>query len=155
MSACVCYLLFLLPSVESSFIPRILYNCFQVQTVLMTPPDLYTWRRCHLQYGQRDTVLPRRIPYLKLKYVPDFVCLPPFFPLLLHCDAYILMFARLFIFLKRKSKAHLTEACELVGPGGPSPSAAEEQDVVLELGNLWYNRHVLCSSKARKQTTLH
>lgn len=46
-----------------------------------------------------------------------------------------------------QARAHLAEACELVGPGGPSPSTADEQDVVLELGNLWYNRYLLCESE--------
>lgn len=46
-----------------------------------------------------------------------------------------------------QAKAHLSEARELVGPDGPSPSPAEEQDIVLELGTLWYIRHALCSSK--------
>ncbi|CAM9680052.1 unnamed protein product, partial [Scytosiphon promiscuus] len=46
-----------------------------------------------------------------------------------------------------ESKKLLTEACELVGHGGPFPSAAEEQDVVLELGNLWYNRYCLLSDE--------
>ena len=41
------------------------------------------------------------------------------------------------------------EACELVGPGGPFPSPVEEQDVVLELGNLWYHRYLLLAEKAR------
>lgn len=39
------------------------------------------------------------------------------------------------------------EACELVGPGGRFPSPLEEQDVVLELGNLWYHRYVLLTEK--------
>lgn len=39
------------------------------------------------------------------------------------------------------------EALELVGPVGPSPSPVEEQDVVLELGNLWYNRYILCDEQ--------
>eukprot|EP00752_Nemacystus_decipiens_P003472 g3207.t1 len=46
-----------------------------------------------------------------------------------------------------ESKNYLTEACELVGPDGPSPSPAEEQDVVLELGNLWYNRYLACDAQ--------
>ncbi|CAN0209763.1 unnamed protein product, partial [Hapterophycus canaliculatus] len=44
-----------------------------------------------------------------------------------------------------QSKRLLSEACDLVGHGGPFPSPAEEQDVVLELGNLWYNRYCLLS----------
>lgn len=39
------------------------------------------------------------------------------------------------------------EACELMGPGGQFPSPLEEQDVVLELGNLWYHRYVLLTEK--------
>lgn len=39
------------------------------------------------------------------------------------------------------------EARELVGPVGPSPCPVEEQDVVLELGNLWYNRYILCDEQ--------
>lgn len=34
-----------------------------------------------------------------------------------------------------------------MGHGGPFPSPAEEQDVVLELGNLWYNRYCLLSDE--------
>lgn len=51
--------------------------------------------------------------------------------------------------LPTKSKAHLMEACELVEPGGPSPSPSEEQDVVLELGNLWYNRYLICDEQVK------
>lgn len=39
------------------------------------------------------------------------------------------------------------EACDLVGPGGRFPSPLEEQDVVLELGNLWYHRYALLTEK--------
>lgn len=46
-----------------------------------------------------------------------------------------------------KSKKCLTEACELVGPDGPFPCPSEEQDVVLELGSLWYNRYLLCDGQ--------
>lgn len=46
-----------------------------------------------------------------------------------------------------KSKKYLLEARELVGPGGLCPLASEEQDVVLELGNLWYNRYITCDEK--------
>ena len=47
------------------------------------------------------------------------------------------------------------EALELVGPVGPSPSPVEEQDVVLELGNLWYNRYILCDEQVHAAVFLH
>ncbi|CBN78457.1 hypothetical protein Esi_0121_0054 [Ectocarpus siliculosus] len=46
-----------------------------------------------------------------------------------------------------ESKKCLTEARELVGHGGPYPSPPEEQDLVLELGNLMYSRYVLCDEQ--------
>ncbi|CAM9894019.1 unnamed protein product [Ectocarpus fasciculatus] len=46
-----------------------------------------------------------------------------------------------------ESKKCLTEARELVGHGGPYPSPPQEQDLVLELGNLLYSRYVLCDEQ--------
>lgn len=48
-----------------------------------------------------------------------------------------------------KAKELLIEARKLVGPDGAFPSPADEQDVVLELGNLWYNRYLLLGDTVR------